>query len=413
MSFSTAIALRYLKSSRENRFFSWISILSIIGIAIGVASMIVVLSVINGFETEMRDRFLSANAHILAYNFPTGLRSPEVWEKKFTADFKKDITGVSPFIHGETMLRKDSILHATLVRGISPQKREKVQSLSEVIKPQNSLKILQKELLTPNTTTPGVILGIRLLKIMQANVGDIVELISPSEENPVGNFQKFKVVGIYDSGLAHYDSKISIMSIPAAQALFGMEQDVVTGLEIGLKHPDDSTPIAAQMRSKYNMSIKKWQDFNRNVFDAMRTQKMVIGLIVWLVALVASFNILTTLFVSVNQKQRDISLFKALGANNEQILSLFLKQGLLIGFIGTSLGVIIALGLSFLIDHYKFIKMPDVYPLATLPVEYNFSVYAGISLASIFLCTIAGLYPAWSATRVSPTEGISGGRAGG
>ena len=180
MSISNFVALRYLKASGENRYFSWITILSITGLAIGVAALIVVLSVINGFETELRNRFLHANAHVMAYRYPAGMVDPEKWGQLIKKDFKDHVKGTSPFIHYETMIKKGAFMHGVLVRGISPVKREQVQSLKSLVRPQGALDILQQEIDDvekglPLTDTPGLIVGTGLLGIMDAKVGDVVE----------------------------------------------------------------------------------------------------------------------------------------------------------------------------------------------------------------------------------------------
>lgn len=412
LNFSLFIARRYLQANRENRFVSWISTLSIIGIAIGGCAMIVVLSVINGFENELRNRFLAANAHILAYRFPAGLKNYELWQDHVLQDFGQHLTGVSPFVHFETMGRKDYIIHAMLIKGIAPDQREKVQPLSSIIKPDNALKILQQEFDQvlngqPLPEIPAIIIGIRLKENMQVEIGDNIELIAPSadEDGPFKEMQTYRVVGFYDSGLQHYDKQIGIMSVPAAQKLFNLG-NIVTGLEIGLKNPNESKEIASLMSEKYRISIKEWQSYNSNIFEAMHNERNVIGLIVALVAFVASFNILTTLFISVTQKRRDIAILKSLGASNHQVLQIFLKQSLLIGLIGSTIGIVLAFILAKIIENVNFIDLPDIYLLANLPVSYDPSVYLLVATASVLIASVAGLYPAWSATRVNPTQGL-------
>ena len=416
MAISPIVAMRYLKTNRENRFFSWIAFLSIIGIAIGVAAMIVVLSVINGFESELRSRFLAANAHILAYRFPAGLKNPDLWQKTIEEKFGKYISGVAPFVHFDTMGRKDYIIHAMLIKGVAPEKRKHVQDLGNIIRPKTALNSLQAEIQLSEDglslpKVPSIIIGKGLASIMQVNVGDTIELISPKMEsdNPFGQLKPFKVVGLYDSGLQHYDNKLGILSIPAAQELFNMG-DIVTGIEIGLKNPNNSPEIAGLMSQEFQISIKEWQSYNRNIFEAMRNERTVIGLIVALVAFVASFNILTTLFVSVTQKQRDIAVLKALGATNGQVLVLFIKQSTFIGTIGGILGVLLALFLAKVLETIPFIRLPDIYLLSNLPVSYDWRVYLGVTLSGIGIATVAGIYPAITATRVSPTDGLREGR---
>ncbi len=410
MSFSWFAAFKFLSIHREQRFLSWITSLSIAGVAIGVATMIVVLSVINGFETELRNRFLAANAHILMYRFPSGIRDSRQWEKKIFSSLETEITGISPFIHSETMGRKDSMIHSVLVRGIDPVKRQNVQDLKGIVRPESALTLLEEEFKTQEANkVPAVIVGIRLMELMNAKVGDTIDLISPrtqSTDDPFRNTQKFKIVGTYDSGLQHYDVKLCIMSIPAAQHLFGMN-DSVTGLEIGLKDPNKSPEIAKILDEHYNLTVKEWQSYNQNIFQAMKTERLVIALIVALVAFVASFNILTTLFVLVTHKQREISLLKSLGAPNKEVLFVFLHQGSFLGIFGGLIGVVLALILAYIIENYKIIDLPEVYLLAKLPVQYDWRVYLAVSGGGILIASLAGLYPAWIATKVSPTQGLN------
>jgi lipoprotein-releasing system permease protein len=411
MSVTTFIARRFMQAGRTNRFFSWISILTISGVAIGVAAMIVVWSVINGFETELRGRFLAANAHVMAYRFPHGLTDYEQWVKTVRDDFGDDITGISPFIHYETMGRNESIMHAMLIRGIDPEARDKVQSLRPIVRPPEALEIIQLEIKDaaenlPAPMVPSIILGTGLLSLLDAKVGDEMELVEPEKKN-FGNMKKFKIVGVYDSGLKHYDNRLGIMSIPTAQRFFKMGKRVI-GLEVGLKDPWESKQIAEDMTKKYSISIREWQSFNRRLFEAMQMERVVILIITSFVAAVASCNILTTIFVAVSQRQRDISILKSLGANNRQVLSMFLKQGAYIGVVGCFFGVLLALGISAILERYQFIDLPDLYLLAKLPMTYSWWVYALVCSVSIVIAIGAGLLPAVIAARVNPVEGFRG-----
>lgn len=410
MSVTNFLALRYLKSSRENRFFSWITALSISGIAIGVAALIVVLSVINGFEVELRRRFLQGNAHIMAYRYPAGMVNPERWAKILEKDFPKEVRGISPFVHYETMVKKGSLMQGVLVRGIAPKLRENVQSLRPVVSPPEALDLLQAEIDTPlkpdSGIAPAIILGSGLLSILELKLGDTIHLVSPSEGTETET-RPFKVVGIYNSGLKWYDNRLIVMSIPAAQSFFRMGE-LVTGIEIGLNDSFDSVVVTDAMKDRYNLTFREWQSFNKPLFDAMKKERVMIVIIVALVVFVAGFNILTTIFVSVSQKQKDISILKALGARNSQIVQLFIRQSIFIGGIGASLGIILALAISWALENYQFIDLPDPYLLKNLPVDYNPSVYFTISSLALLMCVLFCLYPALVAARVNPTEGLRG-----
>ncbi len=413
MNFSQFVALRYLKANRDNRFFSWIAVLSILGIAISVAAMVVVLSVINGFKTELRERFLHANAHILAYRHPAGMEDPERWEDVMRNDFGKDMVGTAPFVHSQTMVRSGSIMHGVLVRGLSPRLRETVQKAGKLIQPPQALDRLQAEIDEFHKSgklpvMPSVVVGSGLLRILNVKVGDTIEIIIPSGDD-TSSVRVLKIIGTYDSGLKHYDNRILAISLSAAQNFFNMGSRV-TGLEIGLKNPDASAEVARRMEQKYSLQIREWQSFNRPLFDAIQMERGVIFLIVSLTAVVASFNILTTLFVSVSQKQRDISILKALGTSNRQIIRLFINQGIYMGLIGAALGLILALAISQLLQRYKFIDLPDPYFLSTLPVNYDAGVYLGVAALSVVGCIFAGIFPAYIAARVNPSEGFRGAR---
>ncbi|MCX6124105.1 MAG: ABC transporter permease [Proteobacteria bacterium] len=404
------IAQRYLTANRSNRFMSWMTFLSIAGVAIGIASMIVVLSVINGFESELRKRFLAANAHILAFQFPSGLSNVEAMIKTINEDFGSEISGMSPFVHTESMATKDSLMHNILVRGINPERRRAVQELDSYISPKSAINKLQERIdhkdhdaLDPIAP---IILGTGLASILGLKVGEVINVVRP-ESNTVGELRAFKVVGIYDSGLKHYDNKIGILAITDAQELLNLGQRV-QGIDIGLKDPDNSKDVAARMSSKYTLTIKEWQSFNKSMFEAMEMERSVIGLIVALVAFVASFNILTTLFITVMQKQRSISILKALGASSGRILRIFVFQGFYIGVIGGAAGALLALLISLLLERYDFIDLPDLYLLAHLPIQYDWRIYLTMSLSGALICLLAGVYPAWIAGRTNIVDGFKG-----
>ena len=393
--FTSLVSLRYLKISKRDLFFSWISLLSITGVSIGVAAMIVVLSVINGFEEELRNRFLAANAHILAYRFPSGIDNFDIWANRVTQDFPDEVRGVSPFVHYETMAKIQTTIHSIMIRGIVPQRRRQVQSLDGLIEPATALDTLQRK---AQQAVPPIILGKGLLALLGGKVGDRVQLISPQQ---LSGHQLFEVIGVYNSGLKHYDNRVGIVYLTTAQQFFAMGNRV-TGIEIGLHSPNNSPKIARQMENKYALSIKEWQSFNRPLFEAMKQERVVISIIVALVALVAMFNIFTTLFVAVSQKLRDIAILRSLGATTGHIYSIFIKQGCFIGLLGCFFGVSIALIASAILRRYQIVDLPDLYLLAELPIKFDIVVYLAVCCVTVVCCLIAGLYPARIATRTSP-----------
>lgn len=411
MSVAPLIARRYMISTGSSRYLSWMTVLSIVGISIGIAAMIVVLAVINGFETQLRDRFLAANAHVLAFQFPAGISDPGAWSNRIKRDFGSELSGVSPFVHSETMATKDGLMHNILVRGIHPTFRKAAQDLTPYVRPSGALDELNVSFESEGKYTgpKPIIVGVGLMSILQSKVGDTINLIAP-ESSSVGELREFKVVGVYDSGLKHYDNRIGIMALNDAQAFFKMNNRV-HGLEIGLKSPKKSTEIADRMALKYNLTIKEWQSFNKELFESMNMERAVIALIVALVGFVAGFNILTTLFITVTQKQRSISVLKAIGASNGDILRIFLFQGFLFGSIGAILGIILAFIISKILETFEIVNLPDLYLLARLPVTYDWSVYVSMAVGGCLICVLAGLYPAWVGSRVNIVEGFRGQKA--
>lgn len=415
MGLPSRIALRYLHASKGNRYFSWITILSVAGLAIGVAVMIVVLSVFNGFEYEVKNRLLQANGHVVASVYPAGLNNPPKWIDILQNDSElgADIAALSPFIHTESLLKSGPSLLGVMVRGVDPAIQDKVQSLKGMILPSKATKILQKEIQTFAKTrklpeVPSAIVGSGLLKSLNLEVGTTIQLVSPRMNSTATN-ARYRIVGTYNSGLKQYDDRLVVLSLPAAQAFTDMG-DKVTGLVIGLKDAAKSTAFAERLAERYSaLTVKEWQSMNRRFFELMDTERGRVGLIVALVGLVAGFNILTTVFVSVSQRQADISVLKALGATTPQVMKIFLVQSTAIGFIGALFGVILAGIITVIFKRYPLLELPDPYFLKTLPVQVSPLLYCVISLAAGFICLLAGLYPAWIASRVAPTEGIRGG----
>ncbi len=408
------MALRYLHASKGSRYVSWITLLSISGLALGVTALILVLSVFNGFEHEVRYRLLQANAHIIASVYPAGLNDPPKWMATLKNDrvFGQEITALSPFIHSESLAKNGSAMVGIMVRGIHPSLQNKVQSLDGLIQPPSALKALQDEMdyfhnKNFDETLPLVIVGSGLLKTLNLKVGMTLEILSPKLET-LATTKRFKVIGTYNSGLKQYDDKSVILSLPVAQDFTGMGTRVV-GFTIGIKDPDQSTLIAETMRQRYSaLTVKEWQSLNARFFEIMSSERVRVGLLVGLVCLVAGFNILTTVFVSVSQKQSDISILKAIGASNPQILRVFLYQSLAIGCVGALIGALLAYLITLFLQNYPLLELPDPYFLKTLPVRPTWLLYGGMTSSAIVVCLIAGLYPAWVASRVTPSEGFRG-----
>ena len=405
---SSFLAKRFLSSSRENRFFSWISGLSILGIGIGIAVMIVVLSVMNGFENELRERFLAASPHMALYK-PEGINNYTTIEAKIKKDYPGKITGVSAYVDIPTLGKKNNLSHTMLVRGIKPQERKAMQKINHLIRPANALDLLEKN---KREKTHSVILGSGLMKLMKADIGDTIKIMTPNKKDPksFGPLKNFKVIGTYDSGLQDFDNKLALIHFKKAQKLVSFKTTKAHGIDVGLVKPNQSLKLAKTMGKdlyQEGVFVSDWQTRSPIIFETIRRQRNLIALIVALVAFVGSFNILTTLFVLVIQKQKDISILKSLGATSQEILLIFFKQSTFMGIIGGLLGLVLAFIISLILSYFPFIELPDVYMLSYLPIEFSWKVYLTTFSFGVLISAIAGFYPSWRASRVLPSMGIS------
>jgi len=407
LKFTSFIAQRYIFSKKSHHFFAIISVLTITGVVIGTAAMIVVLSIFNGFETQLRNNFLAANAHVIMYQ-NQGIKDHHHIEKATNKLLMQDrLSGTAPFVYAETMAEHGSGLVNVMIKGIDPIKREDVQSIRGIIHPKNALIKLQKEMNAKKTPSiPSVIIGSGLSRLLEADIGENISLIAPGKENIFGLFHDHKIIGIYDSGLSHYDNKLVILTVPAAQKLLSMGSRV-TGVEIGLDEPWDSTEIKNKLHKHFpHFVIKKWQEFNPAIFENLSTERVLVGLLVALVVLVGCFNILTTLFISVFQKERDISLLRSMGCSQLGIMKIIVQKGFFIGLLGSCIGSVLAFFVAKGLEKYQIITLPDVYMLASLPVEYNPSVYLLITAVSMVVASGAGILPAYAAIKQNPSVSL-------
>lgn len=403
MDFTHFVAKKYLVSKGEKHFFSWITRLSIAGVVIGVAALIVVLAVVVGFEKEFRDRFLAANAHVLIFNYPKGISDYKSTAQDLKKAAPEEIKGISPFVHFETLAVANDGTHAALVRGILPKSREQIQSLKRYITPFKPFLEMEETTINGASSAPAVV-GKGLLRNLGLKVGDSFNIVGVAGES-FGSESSFEVVGVYDSGFSYYDDKLLLVSLTSARNLFGYQKQV-TGLEVGLHRPNSARQVAQTLSPLVGAKVTPWQNFNKKMFDNLVRERSVIMFIVFLVCIVASFNVLTALFIAVTLKQKDVSILKAIGATSRDILKIFLKQGMYIGVAGTTIGLLLGLFLCYLLQNFKIVDLPEEYLVETLPVVLVWDYFALICLSSIFICTLAGIYPARVASRMAPVDGF-------
>ncbi len=403
MRYPLFIALRYLKGGRGNPFLSIITLISIAGVTLGVAALIITLSVMNGFHEDLRDKIVGTNAHlVILKEGAEGLANYKELGRR--VERMDHVLATSPFIFGQAMIRSSTSSLGVVIRGIDIDKETGVTALAE-----NIIKGKLKDF-GPNS----LILGKELAMSLGADVGEWVRVLSPKGiAMPVGmkpRFKNFKVIGIFSTGMYEYDSTLAYVTLNSARGLFGMGE-VVTGLQVKiddiyLAHKLDR---AIQKELSYPYWVRNWMELNSNLFTALRMEKITMTVILVLIILVAAFNIASTLIMKVIRKTKEIGILKAMGAQRRSIMSIFIMEGLIIGFFGTILGTFIGSLICFLQDKYHLVKLPgggEVYYINILPISMRGNDILLIILATIGISLLATIYPAWRGARLDPVEAI-------
>lgn len=406
MHFELFVSLRYLLARRKQAFISVISLISVLGVAIGVASLIVVLGVMNGFSDNLRDKILGINSHLILGSVKQSIAD---YDRLVQKSLKTEgIAAATPFIYYEAMLSSPSGVKGVILRGIDPRTAGSVLTVEKDIVA-GSLADLDRA-----ADAPGIIIGKELATRLGLTLGNRVSLLSPSGKKTAAGFSPkilfFTVVGIFHSGMYEYDSSLAFVSIPSAQQVLGFETDVITGIEYKVSDIDNVQLIGDMLvRSLggFPYYSRNWIEMNQNLFSALKLEKTAMAVILIMIVLVGSFSIITTLVMMVMEKTKDIAVLMALGATPAQIRNIFILQGSLIGAVGTTLGFALGLTLCSLLQKYQFIKLPsDVYYLDHLPVKIEILDISCIGLAALALCFLATLYPARQAAKMHPTEAL-------
>lgn len=406
MKFELYVALRYLFALRRNSFISVISTFAVCGVAIGVAALIVVLGVMNGFSNDLRDKILGVNAHMIVTAYGGKLENYH----HIIAKARKvpGVTGVTPFIYSEVMLSSPGGVKGAVLRGVD------VDSATGVLSLPGDMVSGSMDSLKEQGKISEIILGIQLAKRLGLVIGDTVNLLSPTGNRSAAGFTPkvsvFKVGGIFKTGMYEYDSSLVYISNLAAQKLFGFNRDFVSGLELRVNDVYAVNSISAALKkvlAGYPVSIRNWQQMNANLFAALQLEKTAMFIILAMIVMVGSFSIITTLVMLVKQKTRDIAVLMAMGARRQSIRKIFMLQGTLIGLIGTTAGYLIGVPVALLLKKYQFIKLPsNVYPVDYLPVQMDSTDLILIGVAALLLCFLATLYPARQAAKLQPAQAL-------
>ncbi len=404
------VGLRYTRAKRRNHFISFISATSMLGIALGVTALITVLSVMNGFETELRQRILGMAAHATISAYDGTL---DEWRKmEEIAARHPEVIGAAPYIQKEGMLVNGQQVTGSLVRGVVPGQEAEVSKVAE--------SMVSGTLASLKPGEFGIILGSDLARILGVLQGDKVTLVSPTANvSPLGilpRLKRFTVVGIFRVGMYEFDSAMALIHMQDAQRLFRMG-DEVTGVRLKVddlfRAPYVSRELAGEISGVYR--VQDWSQYHSNFFRAIQTEKTVMFVILLLIVAVAAFNIVSTLVMVVTDKETDIAILRTLGATPKSVMGVFMVQGTLIGFVGTLLGLIGGVTLALNVENivpaieqlFSVQFLPaDVYYISDLPSELHWDDVVKITGVAFLLSVVATLYPAWRASRTQPAEAL-------
>lgn len=419
MPFELVLGWRYTRAgraTRRNGFISFISGVSMLGIGLGVAALVIVLSVMNGFQKEVRDRMLSVVSHIEIVSADGGaLEDPKGTLQQVRLN--SQVLGAAPFISAQALLARGEDMKGVLVRGIEPALEPQVIDLPSGMPAANGNSMPGIEALKPGQF--GVVLGLDLARQLGLRLGDPVTLISPNGQvTPAGVLPRLKqmqVVGLFNSGHYEYDSALVMMHVEDAGKIFRLEGP--TGVRLKIKDLHEARSVARELAPNLaaGMAIRDWTQQNRTWFAAVQVEKRMMFIILTLIVAVAAFNLVSTLVMSVTDKRADIAILRTLGASPKSIMGIFMVQGAMVGVIGTVGGLLLGLLVAFNIDVivpaletiFRASFLPkDIYLISRMPSDPQMTDILPVAVISLILAFVATLYPSWRASQVNPAEAL-------
>ncbi len=410
--FEWLVGLRYTRSGKRsdrNSFISFISLISMAGIALGVAALIVVLSVMNGFQKEVRDRMLSVLAHIEVFD-PNG--SMPDWQQTANEAFlQKEVKGAAPYAMAQVMIARDDKLRGVVIRGVLPEEEPKVSDVVKQVKRGNFNDLQAGEF--------NIVIGSELARILRVQLGDKLSVIAPQGQvTPAGiipRMKQFNVVAIFEAGHFEFDSSMAFIHLTDAEKMFRL--DAPSGLRLRVEDMQRAPQVALDLTRILtgDVLIRDWSKQNRTWFAAVQTEKRMMFIILMLIIAVAAFNLVSTLVMTVTEKQADIAILRTLGASPRSIMKIFMIQGAVAGLLGTAIGVgggvLVALNIDVIVPFIERLVgvqfLPkEVYVISSMPSDLRWSDVGAIGGSAIILAFLATLYPSWSAARVKPAEAL-------
>jgi len=397
------ISMRYLKTKKRHNTVSLNTFISIAGVVIGVATSIITLSVMTGFQGYFRDKILSAISHIVVMEY-SGAGIDDIKSLKDKIENVPHVQATTPFIISQAMLTNRDRVQGVVVRGINPGTEGRVTSLEKNMVSGSLLR------LEGTGRFPGIVIGEDLARKFGMSLGDMLTMVNPiGEETAMGmvpKLRKFELVGIFDAGMYDYNTGFAYVSLPEAQKFFDMPGRV-SGIQVRIDEIYNADKIAREIQATagYPYYTRNWIEMNKNFFSALKLEKIGMSLILVVIIVVASFNIVGTLTMIVMEKSREIAILKSMGASSRSIMNIFMFAGLAIGCVGTAIGSAIGYGAVAIITRTGMITLPkDVYQVSHLPLSITFLDVLFISLTALGISFFATLYPSWQAARQDPVE---------
>jgi len=392
MRYELMISLRYLFSRKRKRFISFMSFISILGVAVGVACLITVLAVMNGFGYELQKKIVGSNPHLVVEK-EYGIKLDDSKALSHKIATITHVKGSYPFIWGQGVLKQSSRAQGVIIRSLDASNATDLSKVSRYIiagsaKPKEG----------------GIIIGSELSIMLGAFLGDELGVITPSSSK----MKTLKVTGIFSSGMYEYDLNLAYVDLASCAKLFGMDKRI-NGIGIDIDDIRNAANVKGQLKKVLapGYYVRTWQEMNRSLFSALKLEKWAMFVILTLIIIVAALNIVSTLTVMVTQKAKDIGILKAIGATKKVVMAVFSMQGIMIGGLGAIFGAIGGIGLSLLLKRYHFISLPkDIYYISEIPVKINITDSLIIVASAVLISFLASIYPAYQASRLNPADAL-------